>query len=285
MSINLTAATVIAFDSDVKQEYQAMQTLRSTVTTRMNVTGGSYKFAAMTKGSASARGTSSSDVTPMDVSYSRPTATLDDYVAPEYTDIFDQAEVNFDERQELVSCIAHALGRQEDQIIIDAMEAGTYSLTPTYPAEGLSVVAAAGLTVADLRAASTALTGNNVDTSDRTVIYTANALESLLGETETTSSDYNTVKALVQGEIDTFMGFKHIVVDGRAEGGLAGTGGATAHAFAYHKAAVGYANGIDMVTKIDWVAQKVSWLTNGCMKAGAVIRENGGIVQITYDDQ
>jgi hypothetical protein len=32
----------------------------------------------------------------------------------------------------------------------------------------------------------------------------------LLGTTEVTSSDYNTVKALVQGQIDTFMGFKFI---------------------------------------------------------------------------
>ena len=32
----------------------------------------------------------------------------------------------------------------------------------------------------------------------------------LLATTEVTSSDYNTVKALVQGDIDTFMGFKFI---------------------------------------------------------------------------
>lgn len=285
MSVNLTDAAVIAFDSDVKQEYQAMQTLRNTVTTRMNVTGESYKFAAMGKGSASSRGVSSSDVVPMGVTYGRPTAVLDDYVAPEYTDIFDQAEVNFDERQELVVCIAKALGRTEDQIIIDAIALGNYSLTPTYPNQGLSVVAAGAMDVAALRAASTGLTANNVDTSDRTIIYTANALDSLLAEEEVTSSDYNTVKALVQGEIDTFLGFKHIVIDGRSEGGIPGAGTGAATAFAYHKAAVGYANGIDMVTKIDWVAQKVSWLTNGCMKAGSVIRENGGIVQITYDDQ
>ena len=59
-----------------------------------------------------------------------------------------------------------------------------------------------------------------------------------------------------------------------------GTGGIGSMESVY---ANGSANGIDMVTKIDWVAHKVSWLTNGCMKAGAVIRENGGIVEIVYN--
>lgn len=35
-------------------------------------------------------------------------------------------------------------------------------------------------------------------------------LDSLLGQTEVTSSDYNTVKALVQGDVNSFMGFKFI---------------------------------------------------------------------------
>ena len=35
-------------------------------------------------------------------------------------------------------------------------------------------------------------------------------LSNLLNVTNVTSSDYNSVKALVQGELDTFMGFKFI---------------------------------------------------------------------------
>ena len=38
----------------------------------------------------------------------------------------------------------------------------------------------------------------------------AEELDDLLGTTQVTSSDYNTVKALVQGDIDTFMGFKFL---------------------------------------------------------------------------
>ena len=35
-------------------------------------------------------------------------------------------------------------------------------------------------------------------------------LENLLTETEVTSSDFNVVKALVQGEVNTFLGFEHV---------------------------------------------------------------------------
>jgi hypothetical protein len=37
------------------------------------------------------------------------------------------------------------------------------------------------------------------------------AVSDLLAVTQATSSDYASVKALVQGEIDTFMGFKFVV--------------------------------------------------------------------------
>lgn len=284
MSKFLSNSAVQEFDSEVKHEYQAMQTLRQTVTIRTNVTGDAYKFARMGKGIANQKATQA-DVTPMDVGHSRQTANLDNWNAPEYTDIFDQAEVNFDEKQELAKTIAMALGRREDQIIIDAMANGTYSATPGNDADtGLDITAGGALTVAQLRAASTrGLTKRSVDSSDRTIAITADGLDQLLATTPVTSSDFNTVKTLVNGDIDTFLGFKFKTIATRDEGGLPGDGTADCKAFAYHKSAIGYAVGIDMKTTVDWVAQKTSWLCNGMLKAGAVIRENAGIVRISYD--
>jgi len=228
------------------------------------------------------------DVTPMDISHGRQTATLENWNAPEYTDIFDQAEVNFDEKQELAKTIAKALARREDQIIIDAMAAGTYSTTPGTDADtGFDIAAgAAALTVAKLRsAAMSGLTDRNVDDEDRTLICTAAGVEQLLGDPEVTSSDFNVLKALVSGTLQdtTYMGFNICIIGQRVEGGLPGTAN-DRKAFAYHKQALGYAVGIDMKTTIDWVAQKTSWLANGMLKAGAVVRENAGIVRIGYDE-
>ena len=275
MSKFLTNAAVIEFDSEVKHEYQGMGRLRNTVTLRTNVTGESYKFARTGQGLANQKATQA-DVTPMDVTYGRQTATMENWLAPEYTDIFDQAEVNFDEKQELAKTIAKALARREDQIIIDAVQGATYSLTPATADAGLLLAtAAAGLTVAQLRAASTGLTDRGVENEDRFVMCTAGALSSLLSEESITSSDYNSVKTLVNGEIDTFMGFKFNIIESRVEGGLTALTN-----FAYHKSSVGYAVGIDMKTTIDWVAQKTSWLCNGMLKSGAVVREAAGIVKM-----
>ena len=57
-----------------------------------------YKFPKLGKGSATAS-IPQTDVTPLNVTYSQVTATMSDYNAAEYSDIFHQAKVNFDERQ------------------------------------------------------------------------------------------------------------------------------------------------------------------------------------------
>lgn len=286
MSKFLTNAAQTEFDSEVKHAYQGSGKLRNTVSIRTGVVGNSYKFAASGKGLANQKA-SQADVTPMDVERSRPQADLENWNAPEYTDIFDQAEVNFDEKQELAETIANAISRREDQIIIDAMAAGTYSATPgTDQDVGLLIdlTATVALSVAAVRQASTkGLTKRGVPTGDRTIIVTAEGLDQMLATTQVASSDYNTVKALVQGEIDTFLGFKWIVIDTREEGGLPGDGTTSCSSFAYHKKAVGYAIGLDMKTSVDWIAQKTSWLSNAVYKAGAVIRENAGVVKILSD--
>jgi hypothetical protein len=275
MSKFLSEAAVQEFDSEVKHAYQGMGKLRNTVTVRTGVVGDAYKFTRMGKGLANQKATQA-DVTPMDVEHARQTANLENWNAPEYTDIFDQQEVNFDEKQELAQTIAKALTRREDQIIIDAMDAVTFSLTPADIDTGAQVAAGGtGLTVAKLRAASSFLNDRGVDQGDRHIAHTAADLDTLLGETEVTSSDFNVVKALVQGDLDTFMGFKFHLIESRDEGGLPAN-----TVFAYHKSAVGYAVGLDMKTSIDWVAQKTSWLCNGMLKAGAVAREAAGIVEI-----
>ena len=286
MSKFLTTAASIEFDSEVKHAYQGMGKLRNTVTVRTGVTGESYKFAGQGKGLANQKA-SQADVTPMDITYSRPTANLENWNAPEYTDIFDQAEVNFDERTELASTIAEAIMRREDQIIIDAMAAGTYSATPGSDATiGLLIdlTATVALNVGAVRQASTkGLTKRGVSSMDRTIAITADSLDQLLATTPVTSSDFNTVKTLVNGEIDTFLGFKFVIIETRDEGGLPGDGTTSCSSFAYHKKAVGYVVGLDMKTTVDWVAQKTSWLANGILKAGAVIRENAGVVKILSD--
>lgn len=285
MSKFLSNAAVQEFDSEVKHEYQGTKTLRDTVTIRTGVTGDAYKFTRMGKGLANQKATQA-DVTPMDITHGRQTANLENWNAPEYTDIFDQAEVNFDEKSELAMTIAKAIGRREDQLIIDAMNAVSFvASNDGNPDTGrvFDDSATANFSLDLVRNAAGHLDDIEADSSDRHIVLRALALQKLLEDTEVTSSDYNTVKALVNGDLDSYMGFKFHKIGSRTEGGLPGVA-ADRVAFAYHKSAVGIAIGLDMSTAVDWVAQKTSWLCNGVFKAGAVAREPQGVVKLQYDE-
>lgn len=285
MSKFLTQAAVTEFDSEVKHEYQGQGNLRNTVSLRTNVTGEAYKFTRMGKGLANQKA-SQADVTPMDISHARQTADLDNWNAPEYTDIFDQSEVNFDEKQELAKTIAKALSRREDQLIIDALAGVSFAATNDEdPDTGrvFDVSASSNFSLSLIRSAAGHLDDIEADESDRHIVLRSQAMQKLLEDTTVTSSDFNTVKALVMGDLDTYMGFKFHKIGTRKEGGLPGVA-ADREAFAYHKASIGLAIGLDMKTTIDWIAQKTSWLANGIFKAGAVAREPQGIVKLQYDE-
>jgi len=285
MSKFLSNAAVQEFDSEVKHEYQGTKTLRETVTVRTGVTGDAYKFTRMGKGIANQKATQA-DVTPMDITHGRQTANLENWNAPEYTDIFDQAEVNFDEKSELAMTIAKAIGRREDQLIIDALAAVSFAATnDSDPDTGrvFDISATRNFDLDSIRSAAGHLDDIEADSGDRHIVLRAQAMQTLLEDTEVTSSDFNTVKALVNGDLDSYMGFKFHKIGTRSEGGLPGVA-ADRIAFAYHKSSIGLAIGLDMSTTIDWVAQKTSWLANGIFKAGSVAREAQGIVKIQYDE-
>lgn len=275
MSKYLSSVAVTEFDSMVKHAYQSAGKLRGAVTLRSGVVGDTYKFRKMGKGLANQKA-SQADVTPMDISHSLVTCTLENWNAGEYTDIFDAAEVNFDEKSELASVIANALGRREDQLVIDALAAATSTHT--------AVTATAGFDVATIREAGAALDGVGAPMEGRYIAFNKTQKQQLLGTTQATSSDYMNVKALVSGDIDTFYGFKFILIDDRVEGGLPGGGTATADAFAFHRDSLGMAVGIDPKTEINYIAHKTSWLANGLLKAGACVRDVDGFVKLISDD-
>lgn len=274
MSKNLSAVAQQEFDSLVHHVYQSDGRLRNCVTQRTGVVGDIYKFRTMGKGLANQKA-SQADVTPMDISHTLVNCVLENWNAPEYTDIFDQAEVNFDEKSQLAKTIALAIRRREDQLIIDALDASTPTATIATSVGG----AGTGLNMAKIRAAGAELDNNGVPEEGRCLIQNTRAKWTLLAETEASSSDYNTVKALANGQIDTFAGFKFIWIADNAEGGI--TSAATVYdGYAFHMSAVGLAVGIDFRTEINYISEKTSWLCNGLYKAGAVAIDNTGIVKV-----
>jgi len=277
MAVSISNAFVTLFDTEVKQAYQADAVLRNTVRLRTGVTASTHKFPKIGSGVAQVR-VPQTDVTPLNVTYSQATVTLTDYIAAEYSDIFNQAKVNFDERQELVQVVAKAIGRRSDQMIIDALSGSGTSLTVANSIGG----ATTNMNMAKLREAQRLMNANNVPMEERYIVMHASQLSNLLSETQVTSSDFNSVKALVQGEINTFMGFTFNVIGDRSEGGLTGGGsGVDRTVYAYHKMAVGMAEAMAVRSEINYIPEKTSWLVASMFSAGAIAIDAGGIVAIT----
>jgi hypothetical protein len=276
MSVSLSNAFVTLFDAEVKQAYQGKAQLVGAVRARRGVEGSTVKFPKVGRGVATPR-IAQTDVTPLNVGFSQVTLTLADWNAAEYSDIFSQAKVNFDERQELVQVVATAMGRRQDQMILDALAASGTSLTVANSVGG----SATNMNVAKLRESKRLMDASNVPMDNRHIILHANGLASLLSETAVTSSDFNSVKALVQGEVNTFLGFQFHTIGDRTEGGLAIDGSSDRTCFAFHRDAIGYGEGLGMRTEINYIAEKTSWLVNEVFSAGAVAIDAEGVVSIT----
>lgn len=130
-------------------------------------------------------------------------------------------------QSELVTNHAMAFARKCDEIILAAAvgtaSTGATGTTNTVLPAGQKIAhdfvesgsaATSGLTIAKLRQAKFILDDADVDEDDpRIIAVSPRQMQDLLRTTEVTSADYNTVKALVAGQLDTFMGFKFRVVN------------------------------------------------------------------------
>ena len=151
--------------------------------------------------------------TPHDARWVFPT----DYEWADLIDDQDKLRMLIDPTSPYAQNGAYALGRAMDTDIIDAAlgtsKTGENGTTSTaFSASQTIAAGAAGLTVAKLREAKKILLANEVDVENDPlyIAVTAKQLDDMLGTTQVTSADYNTVKALVQGQVDTFMGFKFV---------------------------------------------------------------------------
>jgi len=276
MSKSLNVAAIASFDADVKHAFQDKAKLRETVRIKTGVVGSTHRFPKLGAGMATKR-VKQTDVVPMNLQHTNATATLEDWNAAEFTDVFDEAKTNISERQELAASIAKAIGRREDQLIIDALDATATTLLVGTAVGG----AASDLNVAKLRAIGKLLGDNGVDEDEEvTFIGSYSGKASLLAEPETTSSDYNSVRALTNGEINEFLNMKFKWIASRAEGGLDKTGSVRTN-YAYAKSAIGHAIGMDQRMEVNYIPTKTSWLANMLFSAGSVEIDAGGVVEIS----
>jgi len=275
MTASLNQVAVQEFRDQFQILYQAPRQITGTTLEVHGVVGDAYKWPQMGPATMLPRGAPSSAIPASDVTHPRITTTFLEFVLNTPTDKFQQAEVNADEMSALAVQHIKAIGRREDQFVINAADVSSASTI---------VDSGTNLTVDKLREASAQLNAANVDMDDRTILIHANNLRSLLNEEEVTNSDFNTIKALVAGQLNTFMGFKFITIGDRPnEGGLPKTGNIRT-CFVYNKMAMGMVWQLDPTVEVDWKPELRSHLTISALSAGASALQDAGIVKIDCDE-
>lgn len=284
MSLNLggtpsstSNAAIASYDTNVKQAYQGSSLLRGSVTVKSGVVGATHSFRKFGKGVAQLH-SSAEMITPQDYTHTKVPCTLSNWRIGEYTDLFDQAETTVDERALLATANASAIGRAEDQLIIDALDAAT-SLAGTVD-EDLGGTNS-GINADKLRRAKRYLRAKGCN-GLLTLLVNAIGEETALSELEVTSADYQQMKALVDAEMDKkfAFGFQWKVMEDRVEGGLPVGSSNIRLCFAYDKAAVGLAVGIEPRTAVDWIPERAAYLSQAMNKAGSAVIDSEGVVEV-----
>ena len=251
MSVQITTAFVEQYKANVLHlAQQKGSRLRDAVRTE-TVTGKAHFFERIGSTAAQKRTSRHSDTPRMDTPHSRRKVTMDDYDWADLIDNEDKVRMLISPTSDYALAGAYAMGRAMDDAIISAATGTSYGGV----AGGTSVVLPAGqkivhnstnLTIAKVLAAKKLLDAAEVDPDEaRFLICTADQISDFLNITEVKSSDYNTIKALAQGQIDTYLGFKFI----RSER-LGQDATPNRQVLAFTKSAIGLALGADITTKI-----------------------------------
>tara|TARA_R100001086_G_scaffold195497_3_gene112255 strand:+ start:4447 stop:5325 length:879 start_codon:yes stop_codon:yes gene_type:complete len=289
MSTQITTAFVQQYSANVQMLSQQMGSrLRDAVRVE-NVVGKNAFIDQIGSATAALRTSRHADTPQMDTPHDRRRLSLADYEYADLVDDQDKVRMLIDPTSSYARAAAAAMGRAMDDVIITAAtgtastgETGSGSATLDATANSVgSSSSNDGLTLAKLREAKRKMDLNDVDPSiPRYIAVGPKQIEDLLGDTTVTSSDFNTVKALVQGDLDTFMGFQFIMSNR-----LSVDSNDIRTCFAWAEDGLTLGIGKDISARIDERADKgYATQVYYCMSIGSVRMEEDKVVQIFCDE-
>lgn len=220
--------------------------------------------------------------------HSRRWLDLQDKGWADLIDELDQIRMLTDPTSAYTRQAVAAMNRAKDDVIYAAARgsARTASGTQALPTAQKIAAGGTGLTLAKLLTAKELLDVSETDEQDatgqqgagavkRALVCSSKQLTNLYGTTEIKSIDYNSVKALSEGAIDTFLGFKFIRSERLA---LSGT---TRYAVAFTKHSIRLGVGKDVITSVDRLPTKnMAVQVFARQSLGAVRVEDEGVVEI-----
>jgi len=218
MSNQITTAFVQQYSNNVQMLSQQKGSLLRSAVDVETVVGKNAFFDQVGVASAVKRLTRHSDTPRMDTPHQRRRVSLVDYEYSDLIDNQDKIRTLIDPTSAYATAAAYALGRAQDDEIIAALSGTAFtgetgSTSTVLPSsQKITEAGTDGLTIAKLRSAKEILDASSVDPSiPRYIAVSPKQITDLLGTTEVTSSDFNTVKSLANGEVNSFLGFNFIV--------------------------------------------------------------------------
>lgn len=283
-----------AYGANVMQlAQQKYSKLMSIVHIKPNVKGKTFFQDQIGKWSMATKGGRNVQTPNNDPNLARRMGTLVDYHDNRMLDRGDELRMIADPRSAYTIAAAGSLGRQIDTVVAVQMlaiaksgETGSTNVTlGTISTSGQSLAhvnptglitgTAATLTFARVRNTKRILDLEDVEMEDRFFVVGPSQMDQLLNTSQATSSDYAAVKALVRGEIDTWMGFKWIVSNQLSSSGT------ITSCFAMNRYALSLALGSEPLVRADERTDlSYSWQVYYELNIGAVRLEEARVVQV-----
>jgi hypothetical protein len=234
MSVQITTAFVDQFKANILLLSQQKESVLRQVCRMEDVTGDTMYVDRIGATEAQEISSRHGDTPLISTPHSRRKLTMADYNWADLIDNVDKLKMLIDPQSTYAQNAIMAFNRKIDDVIITALggaaygghAGGTtinnYDVDECRLVESDGTIATAGsdwsdttetpLTIAKLLTCKQLLDDADVDPA-RQRYFATNPynINQLLNTTEVKSSDYNTVKALAQGEINTFMGFKFLM--------------------------------------------------------------------------
>ena len=285
MSSQITTAFVEQYSANIQMLSQQMGSLLRDAVRNESVTGKDAYFDQIGKVTAQLKVSRHSDTPQIDTPHSRRRCSLADYEFADLIDQQDKVRLLIDPTSSYAKAAAYAMGRAMDDVIIAAalgtantgVSGGTAVALPAANITAVGTGGANTMNIAKLALAKQKLDAGDVDPSiKRHIVVSPTEIQDLLNNTTVTSSDFNTVKALVQGEIDSFMGFKFHVSNRLTTNGAGNT---QCIAFAEDGLLLGI--GKDVTARIDERSDK-SYATQVyyCQTIGATRMEEAKVISV-----
>jgi hypothetical protein len=263
---------------------QETSRLRTCVREEM-VTGEYHNFERLAATDAVVKTSRHTPTPVLNAEHSRRKLIMSDFLWGDMIDEEDQIRALISYTGAYTQNAAMSMGREWDKLIITAAWGNALETDENRAIQNVALPAgqkiAAGttqLTISKVTQAKYILDSNEIAAENRYIVVSAQEIQSMLNTTEITSSDYNTVKALRNGEVDFFLGFewkRTELLDTTLDAN------ASRRCLAWQKDSMGLGVGRDVTTKIDQRPDfSYAWQVFAAFSANAVRIQDEGVVEI-----